>query len=53
MTSQQAVFNEKKVIPAILWKMKKCLKYEIILNSNMRQYRCIPEDIYARKLVPV
>ena len=54
MTSQQALFNQKKkVIPAILWKMQKCLKYEIILKINMRQYRCIPEDIYTRKLVLV
>lgn len=51
---QQAVFNQKKkVIPAILWEMQKCLKYEIILKINMRQYRCIPEDIYTRKLVLV
>lgn len=54
MTSQQALFNQKKkVISAILWEMQKCLKYEIILKINMRQYRCIPEDIYTRKLVLV
>lgn len=54
MTSQQALFNQKKeVIPAILWEMQKCLKYGIILKINMRQYRCIPEDIYTRKLVLV
>lgn len=54
MSSQQALFNQKKkVIPAILWEMQKCLKYEIILKINMRQYRCIPEDMYTRKLVLV